>query len=144
MTLSLVVPGSPVGKGRARTFYHRQARRIVSMTPHKTAAFEGYIRALFAQKYPDHVPLEGPVEMDVLIYFPIPKSASKAKARDMRWQRILPTKRPDCTNVLKAVEDALNGLAYRDDAQIVMETVIKQYDDQPRIEVKVRPFGEEP
>ena len=47
-----------------------------------------------------------------------------------------PTTRPDVSNVLKGVEDALKGLWYVDDSQIVgYEAVGKWYDKQPRIEI---------
>ena len=36
----------------------------------------------------------------------------------LEWE-IRPTKRPDLDNIAKAVLDALNGLAYQDDSQIV-------------------------
>lgn len=143
MILTLKVPGPPVGKQRARTFTHRQSGRIVSMTPRKTATQESYIKALFVHKYPGHVPFVGALELELVISLPIPKSASKTRAKDMRWQRVLPVKKPDCSNVLKLVEDALNGLAYKDDAQIVDEHVTKQYSDTPGVEVKIIEIGAE-
>jgi Holliday junction resolvase RusA-like endonuclease len=39
--------------------------------------------------------------------------------------------------VLKAVTDAMNGIVYGDDAQIVTVTVTKAYADTPRAEVWV-------
>ena len=138
MTLSLTIPGPPRGKGRPR--FSRQGH---AFTDAKTRGHERNIVALFVQKYPDHVPLEGPIEVDLIATFAIPKSASKAKAREMRGQRIMPTKRPDVDNIAKLC-DALNGIAWRDDAQIVFLTVLKQYNDHPRMEIKFRPLGEEP
>lgn len=41
---------------------------------------------------------------------------------------IRPTKRPDVDNVLKAVADSLNGLAYHDDAQLIEMKGTKRYD----------------
>ena len=144
MTLSLTIPGRPVGKQRARTFYDPRVHHVVSKTPHKTVTQEGYIRAMFAHKYPDHVPLEGPVEMDLFIYFPILKSASKKRQADMAAGREYPTKKPDSKNILGLVEDALNGLAYVDDCQIVSHIIAKKYAKAPRLEVKVRLVGDEP
>ena len=59
MTLTIVVPGPPVGKQRARTFYDRRAGRVVSKTPEKTRSYETLIRELFAVKYEGFRPLAG-------------------------------------------------------------------------------------
>lgn len=55
---------------------------------------------------------------------------------------IMPTKKPDCDNVAKMICDALNGLAYKDDAQIVNLNVLKAYtSDVPFVAVTI--IGEE-
>jgi Holliday junction resolvase RusA-like endonuclease len=56
--------------------------------------------------------------------------------------RIRPTKRPDVSNVIKIIEDALNGLAYRDDSQIVRVVGEKYYSDSPRVEVEICSLSE--
>ena len=48
---------------------------------------------------------------------------------------IFPTKKPDTDNIAKAILDALNGLAYYDDAQVVNLEVQKRYSNEPRAEV---------
>ena len=55
----------------------------------------------------------------------------------MAANEILPCKAPDWDNIGKIVTDALNGLAYEDDKQIVDAHVIKLYSDQPRVEVEL-------
>ena len=139
MTLTIVVPGPPVGQGRPRF-----TRRGFAYTPPKTRTHAAYIKAMFAQKYPGHMPLEGPVEMEVIVVFPVPKSASKKRRQAMLWGHEMPTKKPDSSNAMKLCEDALNGIAYRDDAQIVLSSVAKQYGTAAHTEIKIRPFGEEP
>ena len=49
----------------------------------------------------------------------------------------LPTKKPDCDNIAKIVLDALNGIAYHDDAQVAELTVIKTYSRAPRVLVEI-------
>ncbi len=49
--------------------------------------------------------------------------------------KILPAKKPDIDNVVKAVLDALNGVAYRDDTQVIELHVRKSYSEKPRVEV---------
>ena len=55
----------------------------------------------------------------------------------MQQGLILPTKKPDTDNIAKAILDALNGLAYYDDAQICQLEVYKFYSDEPRAEVYI-------
>lgn len=140
MTIHVIIPGDPCGKGRPRF-----TRTGHAYTPAKTRAYEKRIRKLFLDKYGAHfTPLEGPLEMEILVGFPVPKSASKKRRIEMTWGRECPTKRPDLSNAVKACEDALNGLAYKDDSQIVSFAAVKQYLTTPKTEIKIRPLGEEP
>ena len=69
----------------------------------------------------------------IKVYFDIPKSISKAKKAEMLLNSIRPTKKPDCDNIAKAVLDSLNGIAYKDDKQVVFLTVEKFYGDTPKV-----------
>ena len=52
-----------------------------------------------------------------------------------------PTKKPDADNIAKVVCDALNGVAYKDDTQIVSLHIKKSYTaDEPRVEVMIQPL----
>lgn len=50
---------------------------------------------------------------------------------------IVPTTKPDGDNILKVVLDALNGLAYDDDRQVVKMGIIKVYGVNPGLMVQV-------
>lgn len=129
------VPGEPVGKGRPR--FTRQGR---AYTPAKTAKYENLVSLAFLQKYPDHVPLEGPLEMKMIAYFSIPKSWSKKKAEQARLNKVFPTKKPDTDNIAK-VKDALNGIAFKDDSQVVKETIFKMYAETPKLVIRIKEMG---
>jgi len=136
--ICLSIPGLPVGKGRPRI-----TRNKIAYTPKQTRTQEAFIKALFVQKYPGHVILDGPLEMTVLAFFPIPKSASKSAKNSMILGGTFPTRKPDADNLLKVFMDALSGLAYRDDAQIVSVMLDKRYSENPHAEVKITAPGEE-
>ena len=51
---------------------------------------------------------------------------------------IRPTKKPDLDNIAKAVLDSLNGIAYKDDSQIVSMVVSKKYSNRPRVEITLK------
>ena len=55
----------------------------------------------------------------------------------MKDGEIRPAKKPDIDNVCKVVADALNGVAYNDDRQIVYTEISKRYDDMPRMDVSI-------
>ncbi len=138
MSIKLTVPGPPVAKGRPR-----MTRGGIACTPNPTRIAEAYIRSLFVAKYPHHVALDGPLEMTVLAFFAIPKSASRALRAQMILGGVYPTKRPDGDNILKLCEDALNGVAYKDDSQLVSVSIDKRYSENPHVEIKITAPGEE-
>ena len=78
-----------------------------------------------------------PLRMIVDIYMGVPKSASFKKQYDLiAYGR--PTKRPDNDNIYKGIADALNGVAYYDDSQIVITEINKFWSTEPRVEVTIR------
>jgi len=48
-----------------------------------------------------------------------------------------PVTKPDATKLFRAVEDALTGVVYRDDAQVVEQAAWKVYGEPERVEVRV-------
>ena len=140
--IRIVVPGDPVGKGRPRAFQTRGARRTIKMhTPEKTRAYEQAIALAGKLAMQGREPLGGPVAMRLDIFMPIPASWSKAKREAALLSSVMPISKPDASNVLKAVEDALNGIAYIDDSQIIDVWVRKRYSDEPRVEVIITPLA---
>ena len=68
---------------------------------------------------------------------------SKKKREAAIAGRLRPTTKPDVSNILKGVEDALKGLWYVDDSQIVGYGVLgKWYSERPRIEIAMREIEE--
>lgn len=106
-----LVPGAPVPKARPRV------TRYGTYTPKSTREYEKRIvtawQAAGAVSFPAGVPLA----ITVYARFPIPKSAGKSKRAAMEgsWHTI---HRGDVDNVVKAVQDALNGHAYPDDCAV--------------------------
>ena len=132
MEYKITIPGTPVAKGRPRL------GRYGTYTPKKTQEYEEYIKACWIAKFGRICPTDKPLAVKVIFYMPIPKSATK-RARNEITQGILKhTKKPDLDNMAKAVLDALNRLAYKDDSQIYSLTLYKTYDDTPCIIVTIK------
>lgn len=134
----------PQGKARARTVM--RGGKIHSYTPEKTMLFESEIRAAYkaqcSELFDKRGDLKYPLEVEINAFFPIPKSFSKVKRAAVENNEIRPTGKPDCDNIAKAVCDALNNVAYRDDSQIVVLVVQKWYTTQkPRVDVTIKECG---
>jgi Holliday junction resolvase RusA-like endonuclease len=146
MTVKITVQGEPVAKGRPRfsTVRKRDGDVFVSTyTPKKTAAYEDLIRWSYkAQSGATFFHKDRELSLTANAYFAIPKSASKKKRRLMEDGHIRPVKRPDADNILKAIADALNGIAYHDDAQIVSARIEKFWSDNPRVEIEIGEVNE--
>ena len=134
MEVHFTVPGEPVGKGRPR--FSRQGSFVMAYTPGKTVSYENLIKVEYERQSGLSFG-EREIGLRVTAYFSIPKSVSKAKRQRMKDGEIRPTKKPDIDNVCKVVADALNGVAYNDDRQIVYTEISKRYDDMPRMDVSI-------
>jgi len=128
----------PVGQGRVRFTKTGHA-----YTPTKTRNFHAIIKlaAQTAMREQSCDILDGPVVLSVAAYLIIPRSKSRKWQAQARQGLVRPTVKPDLSNILKAVEDGLNGTAFLDDKQIVEVRVRKFYADSPRLEVVVTPCG---
>lgn len=134
--LFIEIPGEPVGKGRPR--FTRQGR---AYTPAKTAAYENLIRLAFHDKYPDWKPTESPVAVYIRAEYNMPASWPKRKRLLHLLTAGWKTSKPDLDNIIKAL-DGLNGVAWKDDSQIVHISAMKYYGLQPRLTVHIT--NEEP
>lgn len=137
MMVSFTIPGEPTGKGRPR--FRRAGSFVKTYTPDKTVVYENLVKLMYEQQCNDYQFQQGvPLDMRITAYYAIPKSISKKKREEMIALKIRPLKKPDSSNVLKAVEDALNGIAYYDDTQIVDTQVRRFYGEKPRVVVTIK------
>lgn len=109
------IPGKPTAKGRPR-FAGGHA-----YTDSRTANYEAlvgwYARAANIQK------IKGPVRIVVTAYWPCPKAKERVT---MPYPGEWKVSRPDIDNILKIVCDGLNGIAWEDDAQVVIAVCSKR------------------
>lgn len=130
--ISFFVPGLVCGKGRPR--FNRKTGR--AYTPEKTVAYESLV-ALAAHDAMDGEKLiEGPVGIVLTAVFQIPASWSQKRKKEAMESRVWHTSRPDGDNIIK-VCDALNGIVWRDDAQIGRCSFAKYYGDTPGLHIFV-------
>ena len=133
MKIHISVEGEPVAKARPRM--NRRTGNVY--TPKKTAMFEALIRDSALRAMKGKKMLTGAVKIAVTAFFSVAGSWSRVKKANALTGRLRHTKRPDLSNVIKSVEDAMNGVVYKDDSQIVMLWGGKGYSLMPRIEIDV-------
>ena len=131
--LRFTIPGPPVAKGRPRVAL--RGGKVHGYTPAKTTSYEGAVRMAFTAAYPGFIPVDGPVSLYVTAYFMPPKCLKPQPGVDL--EAVRHTKPPDADNVAKAISDALNGVAWRDDKQVSDLTVRKRYSPTPCVEVNI-------
>lgn len=129
--VKFTVPGKPVGKQRPR--FSRTYTGVRTYTPRKTQEYEDLVRiscrAVSKEK------LEGAISATIYGYFEPPKSISKKQREQMLKGNISYIKKIDSDNLAKSILDALNGVAYDDDAQVCLLIVQKLYGEKARVEV---------
>lgn len=129
------VPGNPRGKGRPRATVTAGHARMY--TDAKTRSEEAVIRDMASQIMDGRVPYEEAVVLTMIAYRQIPTSFSKKKRADAEGGVLLPTTKPDADNLLK-ISDALNGIVFRDDSQVVTAIIHKRYSERPRLLIDVQ------
>jgi len=137
MKISMIIPGQPVAKGRARiTTVGGFAR---AYTPAKTRSYENIVRnhAQEIMALRGLEPLEGPVALLLEAHLQVPASWSKKKTAEAIAGSIVPTSRPDLDNYIKAALDGLNEVVFKDDSQVVEISAKKVYSETPQLFVSI-------
>ena len=140
--IKFTIPGQPQGKGRARAFI--RGGHVAHYTPEKTRSYEGVITTLAMEAMRGRAPSDRPMEVILKLFYPVPASWPQWKRTAALQGKIMPTVKPDVDNVEKAVKDACNGIAWRDDCQVCDVWKTKRYSEVPRVEVIIQNIPLEP
>lgn len=134
--MKFIVEGKPQGKARARTFYNKRMGKMQSITPIQTKSYEDLIRWSYKAAGGEYLG-EKVLQVDIKAFYPIPKAFSKVKRIDAVNGNTRPTSKPDCDNIVKVVLDALNGVAYYDDKQVVAVSCNKYYGERGYLHITI-------
>jgi len=136
--LWFTIPGEARGKGRPRATIRGSHASLY--TDAKTASYENLVKLAASKALRGREPLDEALSLHVIIRI-IPAASSSAKKRAaMLSGEIMPTKKPDIDNVVKAVLDGCNKVAFRDDAQVVRLSAEKTYAAIPGVDVVIEPM----
>ena len=135
----VVVEGDPQGKGRPR--FRRLGNFVSTYNDKKTQSYEALVKQSAKQAFGDTDILETPISLYLYIKLPIPKSYSKKRVEACLNGLEKPSKKPDIDNVAKAFLDAMNGVVYKDDTQVVALSARKRYSTDPGVLVVISEYS---
>lgn len=125
----IVIDGKIKGKARHRVVNGH------AFTPKDTVDYEKLVATCYVEqdgKY--HLK---PLRAVLTIFYSIPISYTKKRVQAIRNGLEVPCKKPDVDNIIKIILDALNGIAYKDDCQVVEIYAAKKYtEENERIELE--------
>ena len=138
--IDIFIPGKPIGKQRPK--FNNKTKN--TYTPKETRDYENLVRQCYIAKYADKQPIPAkiPLKVSIIANYPITQSMPKKQVKIIENGgafTVRPTKKPDADNISKIILDALNGLAYYDDNQVVTLRIDKCYaKDESQVGVYVK------
>lgn len=135
--IRFIVPAIPVAQPRQRHGIVNGHVRNYTPADHPVNAFKAAARIAANLAYKG-APLTGPLTVDMTFVMPRPADKMWKKKPMPRYPH---EGKPDRDNLIKSIQDGLNGLLWRDDSQIYAGNTLKVVaagDEQPHVEVVVR------
>jgi crossover junction endodeoxyribonuclease RusA len=129
MRISLSVHGTPQPQGSAKAFIPKGWKRaIITSDNAKMKPWRQQISGMAAEAMQGQELAAGPVRIEVDFYFAKPKSAKKSLEHKIT--------KPDIDKLARSVLDALSGIAFRDDSQVVELTFSKNFGLPERVSIQ--------
>lgn len=136
--VAFVIPGEVVGKGRPR--FAKRGNFVQAYTPERTASYENLVKLHSGIAMNGRQPISLAVSCTISIDVMPPASWSQKKRAAALSGVLFPTSKPDLDNCAKGIFDAMNGIVWLDDKQVVDMRVVKRYSQVARAAVEVRPL----
>lgn len=131
---------TPAPQGSMRPYQDKRTGRLgVKSENSKTMPYRHLVAQIAAEAMKDAnlslplAPQHVPVRATITWTLRKPPSAPKS--------RIWPSRKPDADKLLRATLDALTGILWHDDAQVVEVRAAKQYGAPERVEIEVQALG---
>jgi Holliday junction resolvase RusA-like endonuclease len=135
MQIHFQVEGDPKGKGRPR--FSRVGSFTKVYTDKQTLTYEAMIATFAKQAIGATEPLKTPVSVFLYVRLPIPQSYPKKRKEACLNGSEMPCKKPDIDNIAKTYLDAMNGVIFVDDTQVIDLHVKKVYAEKAGVDVMV-------
>lgn len=129
--IRLIVPGNAVAKGRPRL------GKWGVYTPKATTDFEKRVGYIAKAAMRGESPMDMAVRLVLHIAVQPPKSWSNKDKQSALSGLKHPIGKADLDNEIKALADAMNGIVYQDDNQIIEIFATKSYQEAAEIRISV-------
>ena len=141
LSVRIVIPGKPAPKqGGQQATVTTSDGRVISMRyqPAKVRNYAAFVAMCAREAMAGELPFSGPIRRVLTLTISTPKSWSKKRRARHNWATV----RPDVGNVAKTIDDALQGICYADDKQIVEAEEVKRYGEADGVEIMVQALGD--
>lgn len=127
--IQLTVYGDPQPQGSTRAFMRPGMKYpVVTSDNPKNKSWRQEVASQAINSMLGRAVFTGAIMLTVNFYFERPKSQKKA---------IYKTTRPDCDKLVRSIADAMTGIVYGDDSQIVQMIARKAFGSPARAEIQV-------
>lgn len=136
--ISFTVFGEAVPKARPKLVMNKYTHKPHLYTAETTRNWEESVMCQALKYKPDNL-IKGAIKLCIKIFKVPPKSTSQKKRLMMLSNTIRPIGRPDLSNYIKSIEDALNGVYWADDGAVVeyLSGTGKYYSDKAHVDIDV-------
>jgi Holliday junction resolvase RusA-like endonuclease len=135
--IEIYIPGKAVAQSRPR--FARRGNHVATYDAAPSRDYKSWVKhcalEVMKQKAMQIIPRDIPLHIVLTVSVARPKSIPKS--------RLLPVVKPDLDNFLKTVQDALEGIVYQADQQIVSVRAVKKYADADAVEVRITDWSEQ-
>jgi Holliday junction resolvase RusA-like endonuclease len=129
----LIVDGPPIPHKRPKIC----KSKMYDPQKKEKEAFAWLIKANLRKiNYLSTLPIDYPVKVYFEFNMKMPDSLSLVKKKALNGKNH--KAKPDLSNLIKFVEDALNGILWKDDSVISSISAIKVYSDEPKTIINVK------
>lgn len=143
MMIEIVVPGIPKPAGSKRVVTNRSTgKAYVIDACDKSRDWKTTVAQCASDAWNGEPLMTGPIRLTIVFCVARPRAHYGAKGSLKLSAPTYPTTRPDLTKLVRAIEDALTGVIWRDDAQVVSQTVMKIYDEFFHTEITIVEMSE--
>jgi crossover junction endodeoxyribonuclease RusA len=138
--ISFIVHGKAEPAGSKTTGVSNRGKRYVRDSNPASKEWKRLVSQVAGEAMAGRPLLEGPLSLTVEFFRPRPQGHF-GKRGLLPSAPVFPTTAPDTTKLVRAIEDAMQGVVYRNDSQIVSQVARKQYGEAARCEVRIQQIG---
>ena len=141
--INFFVPGMAKTSGSKRSFYNKKTgKTIITADNPKQKDWQAAVSLFAKQEIGEQAPWPGPLAATMIFVRARPKGhfgTGRNEGVLKSWAvKKHPTGKPDVLKLGRAVEDAMNGIVFIDDSQIVIEQLEKRYGDMPGVFISIK------